>query len=76
LLPRSESAAIRGERADLSAQLRRQLLHRGDIDDLWAYAQTGEEDLELLARLVAALPPGDPRRVAAQLRERRLLSDG
>lgn len=76
LLPRSESAAIRHERDDLSAQLRRQLLHHGDVDDLWAYAQTGEDDLEILGRLAAALPPGDPRRVAAQLREHRVLSDG
>lgn len=76
LLPRSESAAIRHERDDLGAQLRRQLLHRGDVDDLWAYAQTGEDDLEILGRLAAALPPGDPRRVAAQLREHRVLSDG
>jgi hypothetical protein len=76
LLPRSESVAIRHERDDLGAQLRRQLLHRGDVDDLWAYAQTGEDDLEILGRLSAALPPGDPRRVAAQLREHRALSDG
>ncbi|GLY90201.1 helix-turn-helix domain-containing protein [Actinoallomurus iriomotensis] len=76
LLPRSESAAIKIERDDLGTQLRRQLLHRGDPDDLWAYAQTGDDDLEILGRLAAALPPGDPRRVAAQLREHRALSDG
>jgi hypothetical protein len=52
------------------------LLHRGDIDELWAYAQTGEDDLEILGRLAAALPPGDPRRVAAQLREHRVLGGG
>lgn len=73
LLPRSESVAIRIERDDLDAQLRRQLLHRGDIDDLWTYAQTGEDDLEILGRLAAVLPPGDPRRVTAQLREHRVL---
>lgn len=76
LLPRSESAAIQSERNDLAAQLRRQLLHRGDIDDLWAYAQTGEDDLEILGRLADALPPGDPRRVVAQLREHRVLGGG
>jgi GAF domain-containing protein len=75
LLPRSESAAIKAERDDLGTQLRRQLLHRGDLDDLWTYAQTGEDDLEILGRLAAALPPGDPRRVTAQLREHRALSD-
>jgi len=76
LLPRSESVAIRGERADLDAILRRQLLHHGDIDDLWAYTQTGDDDLEILGRLTAVLPPGDPRRVTAQLREHRVLRDG
>jgi hypothetical protein len=76
LLPRSESAAIQSERNDLNAQLRRQLLHHGDIDALWSYAQTGDDDLEILGRLTAVLPPGDPRRVAAQLREHRVLSDG
>ncbi|GAA4498205.1 hypothetical protein GCM10023191_043000 [Actinoallomurus oryzae] len=76
LLPRSESKAIKIERDDLGNQLRRQLLHRGDVDDLWAYAQTGDDDLEILGRLAAALPPEDPRRVAAQLREHRVLSDG
>jgi hypothetical protein len=76
LLPRSESAAIQSERDDLDAQLRRQLLHRGEIDDLWTYTQTGEDDLEILGRLADALPPGDPRRVAAQLREHRVLGGG
>jgi len=76
LLPRSESRAIQVERDELSAQLRRQLLHRGDMDEMWAYAQTGEDDLEILGRLAAALPPGDPRRVAAQLREHRVLGGG
>jgi hypothetical protein len=73
LLPRSESPAIRSERGDLNAQLRRQLLHHGGIDELWAYAETGEDDLEILGRLVSVLPPGDPRRVSAQLREHRVL---
>jgi hypothetical protein len=76
LLPRSESPAIQSERDELTAQLRRQLLHRGDIDALWAYVQTGgADDLEILGRLCAALPPGDPRRVSATLRERRILED-
>jgi GAF domain len=76
LLPRSESAAIKAERDDLGVQLRRQLLRRGDLDDLWSYAQAGEDDLEVLGRLTTALPPDDPRRVAAQLREHRALSEG
>lgn len=73
LLPRSESPAIQYERYELTAQLRRQLLLRGDADALWAYAQTGEDDLEILGRLATALPPGDPRGVSAHLRERRIL---
>jgi hypothetical protein len=75
LLPRSESPAIQSERDDLTAQLRRQLLHRGDAEALWMYAQTGGDDLEILGRLTTALPPGDPRRVSAHLRERRILGN-
>lgn len=75
LLPRSESPSVQCERDELAAQMRRQLLHRGSADALWAYAQTGADDLEILGRLLTALPPGDPRRVAAYLRERRVLED-
>ncbi len=76
LLPRSESPAIQCERDELTAQLRRQLLHRGDLDALWAYTETGADDLEILGRLSTALPPGDPRRVSADLRGRRIREDG
>ncbi len=75
LLPRSESPAVQRERDELTAQLRRQLLHRGDLDALWAYTETGADDLEILGRLSTALPPGDPRRVSADLRGRRMLED-
>lgn len=73
LLPRSESPTIQAERDELSAQLRRQLLHCGDADALWRYAQIADDDLEILARLTAVLPPGDPRRVPVQLRSQRVL---
>ncbi len=75
LLPRSESPSVQYERDELATQMRRQLLHRGSPDALWAYAQTGVDDLEILGRLTTELPPGDPRRVAACLRERRILED-
>ncbi|MCW2946554.1 MAG: putative phytochrome sensor protein [Actinoallomurus sp.] len=75
LLPRSESPAIQSERDELTAQLRRQLLRSGDADALWTYTQSGEDDLEILGRLTTALPPGDPRRVSAHLRERRILEN-
>ncbi|MCO5992242.1 GAF domain-containing protein [Actinoallomurus rhizosphaericola] len=75
LLPRSESPAVQAERDELTAQLRRQLLHRGDLDALWCYAQAADDDLEVLTKLAAVLPPGDPRRVSAQLRRERVLRD-
>ncbi len=76
LLPRSEAPAIRAERDELAGQLRAQLLHRGGTDALWQYVRTVEDDLEILSRLSTALPPGDPRRVAARMREHRLLQGG
>lgn len=78
LLPCSESPALRAERAELAARLRRQLLSRGGPDALWIYAQTpaGRDDLEVQQRLAAILPPGEPRRAAALSRARRLLAEG
>ncbi len=75
LLPRSESPLLREVRDELAAQLRRHLLDRGSADGLWSFAETesGRDDLEVLTRLVEVLPPGDPRRVTASLREKRLL---
>jgi hypothetical protein len=75
LLPRSESPAIQDERDDLAAQMRRQLLLCGSTEALWTYAETGADDLEILGRLAAVLPSGDPRRVTTRLRERRILED-
>lgn len=75
LLPRSESPAIQAERDELATQLRRQLLYRGDPEALWSYARAAGDDLEIFARLSAVLPPGDPRRVSAQLRQHRILCE-
>lgn len=76
LLPRSESPAIRAERDELSARLRRLLIWRGGVDALWAYVQTesGQDDLEVLDRLATILPPADPRVVSVRLRQTRLVT--
>jgi hypothetical protein len=74
LLPRSEAPAIRRARDELEARVRSGLLARGTAEDLWAYAQTptGGEDVEVLERLVAAVPSGDHRHAAAAARLMRL----
>ncbi|GAA4580339.1 GAF domain-containing protein [Planotetraspora phitsanulokensis] len=70
LLPRSEAPAIRQTRDELEARVRIGLLTRGTIDDLWTYAQTttGHDDVEVLERLVSALPEWDERHAAASVR--------
>jgi hypothetical protein len=76
LLPRSESPTLRVVRDELAAQLRRQLLDRGDAEALWAYAETedGRNDLEVLGRVLTVLPAGDARHVAARIRLQHLVS--
>ncbi|TDE35796.1 GAF domain-containing protein [Actinomadura sp. 6K520] len=75
LLPRSDAPAIRAERDELAVRVRRLALDRGGADALWTYAQTepGRADLEVLERLRAVLPPGDPRLAAVASRRERLL---
>ncbi|WP_440070629.1 GAF domain-containing protein [Streptosporangium sp. OZ121] len=70
LLPRSESPALRLEREELEGQVRARLLLRGGPEDLWAYAETehGRNDIQILERLVTALPRHDHRAVAARIR--------
>ncbi|MFF5205150.1 GAF domain-containing protein [Streptosporangium sp. NPDC000396] len=70
LLPRSEAPAIRREREELEGQVRARLLLKGGPDDLWAYAETeyAKNDIHILERLVAMLPPDDHRAVAARIR--------
>jgi hypothetical protein len=64
LLPRSESPAIRSEREELFAALRRTVLARGDMHAMWQLASTpdGATDQELAEHLLRALPRTDPRR--------------
>ncbi|MGE3254108.1 GAF domain-containing protein [Pseudonocardia sp.] len=78
LLPRSDAPEIRELRDELEAGLRRGVLHGGDADLLAELAchPVGREDLEVLERAVAALPPDDPRRPEIAARCARLLADG
>lgn len=77
LLARSDAPALRAERAELEAALRRAVLDADDPDLLWRYAETpaGAEDLEVFETLTLALTPGDPRRAAVSARRRRLTTD-
>ena len=63
LLARSEAPAIRSERDELEAALRRAVLDRRDAEALWAYSQRepGRDDIEVYERLAADLPRQDPR---------------
>jgi len=74
LLERSEAPALRAERAELDATLRRAVLDSGDADLIWRYAQTsvGAEDLEVFERLELELPALDRRRPAVAARLGRL----
>ena len=74
LLSRSDAPALRAERNELDATLRRAVLDAGDPDLLWRFAQTptGAEDLEIFETLTTALPQHDPRHPAATARLDRL----
>jgi hypothetical protein len=66
LLPTSDAPAVREERDHLDVAGRAAVLRRGDVDALWALAQTeaGAADPELADRLRHLLPEADPRRDA------------
>lgn len=70
LLPRSEAPAVREERELLAAALRRAVLGGGDVDAMWALAETpdGADDMELVERLLHALPERDPRHAVLSAR--------
>ncbi len=73
LLPRSEAPAIRDEREELFALVRRTVLARGDTHAMWQLAATdeGTQDDELAEHLLRALPRTDPRRAVLLARNRR-----
>ena len=75
LLARSDAPALRSERDELDATLRRAVLDARNPDLLWQFAQTatGAEDLEIFETLAAGLPTDDPRRAAVATRLTRLL---
>lgn len=74
LLDRSDAPALRAEREELDATLRRAALDSTDAELLWRFAQTptGAEDLEIFEALDAGLPPTDHRRPAVTARLHRL----
>jgi len=74
LLGRSDAPALRVERDELDATLRRAVLDCADADLLWQFAQTptGAEDLEVFEVLDRHLPAGDHRRPAVAARLDRL----
>ncbi|MFF1823770.1 GAF domain-containing protein [Kribbella sp. NPDC058245] len=71
LLARSDAPAVRAERDELDATLRRAALSSADPELLWRFALTsgGAEDLEVFETLAVILAAADPRRpvVAARL---------
>jgi hypothetical protein len=74
LLARSDAPALRAERDELDATLRRAVLDTGDAELLWQFAQTstGAEDLEVFEKLHTVLPPSDRRLPAVAARLDRL----
>jgi hypothetical protein len=74
LLCRSDAPALRAERDELDATVRRAVLDTADADLLWRFAQTstGAEDLEIFETLIALLPPSDRRLPAVAARLHRL----
>ncbi|MEU4396052.1 GAF domain-containing protein [Kribbella sp. NPDC023855] len=74
LLGRSDAPALRVERDELDATLRRAVLDSADAELLWRFAQTptGAEDLEVFEVLDRRLPAADHRRPAVSARLERL----
>jgi hypothetical protein len=77
VLPGSDAPAIRELRDELVAGLRRAVLGTGDLELLQAFTlhPLGRTDLEAHDRLVAGLPPNDPRWSRAASRRSRLQAD-
>ena len=77
LLPSSDAPAIRQERQELAAVVRRATIDCGDVDALlrWTELDDGRDDLEAFARLLAQFAPEDPRRCLARVRYEQLRDD-
>ncbi|WP_432883974.1 GAF domain-containing protein [Kribbella sp. CA-245084] len=75
LLARSDAPALRLERDELDATIRRSALDTRSPDVLWQFAQTptGAEDVEIFESLAAVLPTDDPRHAAVAARLARLV---
>lgn len=74
LLPASTAPGVRRAADDLHAELRGALLEARPVAalEIWCAAPHGRDDLPAAEALARALPPGDPRRGAAQGRVRAL----
>jgi len=68
LLPRSDAPALREEREQLHAAVRRGALDTRDVEALWLLHRIEPDDLELAQRLLAVLSRSDPRRVEVAAR--------
>ncbi|MER5390053.1 GAF domain-containing protein [Saccharopolyspora sp. NPDC002686] len=70
LLPHSESPAIRAERDELRAALRTAVLNTENLAVLGRFTTTeaGRDDLEVLEKALADLPPSAPQRSAIEAR--------
>ncbi|MFF0265743.1 GAF domain-containing protein [Kribbella sp. NPDC004536] len=75
LLARSDAPALRSERDELDATIRRAALDTNDAELLWRFAQTptGAEDLELFEVLQRTLARTDSRRAVVAARLARLV---
>lgn len=72
LLPRSEAREIEQLRWALEAKVQRAALASGDAEVLLALSERVRDDQGLWEAAVKVLPAGDPRRLVAQTRIRRL----
>jgi tetratricopeptide (TPR) repeat protein len=72
LLPVSDAPAVIEHRDYLDEALRQAVLHAGDAETLWMFAERVRDDLELWEAAFAALGKNDPRFVLARAKVRNL----
>jgi GAF domain len=77
LLSQSESPTLRAEWDELLVALRQAVLNRDEIGPLWSFSQAeyGRDDLEVFERIVALLPPSDPRHTLAAAHRQQLRTE-